>query len=47
MLEFHYQEKYVNVTFTDFNITTKQVGTRPDSSECQADAEQRASYNFE
>ena len=42
MLEFHYQEKYVNVTFTDFNITTKQVG-----SERQEDTEQRASYNFE
>ena len=27
MLDFHYQEKYVNVAFTDLNITSKQVGT--------------------
>ena len=33
MLEFHYQEKYVNVTFTDFDTTTKQVGTRPDTAQ--------------
>ena len=31
MLEFHYQEKYVNVTFTDFDTTFKTgwVGPRP------------------
>lgn len=28
MLEFHYQEKYVNVTFTDLTQPTKQVGPR-------------------
>ena len=41
MLEFHYQEKYVNVTFTDFDTTTTQVGTRQDLT--QSRAEQRPS----
>ena len=45
MLEFHYQEKYVNVTFTDFDTTTKQVGARRDLTQLRA--EQRRSENFE
>ena len=44
MLEFHYQEKYVNVTFTNFYINSGKTGAG--ASVCQSECKSYWSYFY-